>query len=44
MDKKAIQKLNLMLQGMAYRLKDEIDYFEELDGEFKSGAKNFPLR
>ena len=44
MDKKAIQKLNLMLQGMAYRLKDEIDYFEELDGEFKSGAKNFPLK
>lgn len=43
MDKRALQKLNLMLQGIAYRLNDEMDYFEGLTGDFKSGAKTFPL-
>ncbi|HBR02553.1 MAG TPA: SAM-dependent methyltransferase [Ruminiclostridium sp.] len=43
MDKQAIQKLNLMLQGIAYRLTDEIDYFEGLTGEFKSGTRKFPM-
>jgi SAM-dependent methyltransferase len=43
MDKQALQKLNLMLQGMAYRLEEELDYFEGITGEFKSGTKTFPL-
>lgn len=43
MDKQTLQKLNLMLQGIVFRLTDEIDYFEGLTGEFKSGAVTFPL-
>ncbi|NLO99156.1 MAG: SAM-dependent methyltransferase [Clostridiaceae bacterium] len=43
MDKQAQQKLNMMLQGIAFRMTDEIDYFEELTGEFKSGVITFPL-
>jgi SAM-dependent methyltransferase len=43
MDKQALQKLSLMLQGIAYRLTDEMDFFESLTGEFKSGTKKFPL-
>ena len=43
MDKQTQQKLNMMLQGIAFRLTDEIDYFEELTGEFKSGVITFPL-
>ncbi len=43
MDKQALQKLNLMVQGIAYRLSDELDYFEELTGDFKSGTKSFPM-
>lgn len=43
MDNKALQKLNLMLKGVIYRLNDEKDYFEELSGEFKSGTKTFPM-
>ena len=44
MDKQTQQKLNMMLQGIAYRLQDEIDYFEGLTGEFKSGVVTFPLK
>ncbi len=44
MDKQAQQKLNMMLQGIAFRLSDEIDYFEGLTGEFKSGVITFPLK
>ena len=44
MDKQAQQKLNMMLQGIAFRMADEIDYFEELTGEFKSGVITFPLK
>ncbi|NLX64668.1 MAG: SAM-dependent methyltransferase [Clostridiaceae bacterium] len=43
MDKQTQQKLNMMLQGIAFRLTDEIDYFEEITGEFKSGVITFPL-
>lgn len=43
MDKQTLQKFNLMLQGIAVRLTDEIDYFESMTGEFKSGTKVFPL-
>ena len=42
MDKQAQQKLNMMLQGIAFRLSDEIDYFEGLTGEFKSGVITYP--
>lgn len=44
MDKNALQKLKLMLQGLAVRLADETDYFESITGEFKSGTKVFPLK
>ncbi|MCX7772242.1 MAG: SAM-dependent methyltransferase [Clostridia bacterium] len=43
MDKQALQKLSLMLQGLAYRLSEEMEYFQGLTGEFKSGTKTFPL-
>lgn len=43
MDNKSLQKLKLMLQGMASRMTEELDFFEELTGEFKSGTKTFPL-
>lgn len=43
MDKQSQQKLNMILQGIAFRMTDEIDYFEELTGEFKSGVRTFPL-
>lgn len=43
MDKSTQAKFNLMLQGIAARLIDEIDYFERITGEFKSGTKVFPL-
>lgn len=43
MDKQTQQKFNLMLQGIAVRLIEEIDYFEGMTGEFKSGTKVFPL-
>jgi hypothetical protein len=44
MDKQAINKLKLMLQGLSLRLTDEMDFFIALEGEFKSGTKTFPLR
>ncbi len=44
MDKQAVQKLNLMLQGIAVRLTEEIEYFEGMTGDFKSGTKVFPLK
>lgn len=44
MEKNTLQKLNLMLQGIAVRLTDEIEYFEGMTGEFKSGTKVFPLK
>lgn len=44
MDKQTQKKLNMMLQGITFRLTEEIDYFEGLTGEFKSGAKTFPLK
>ncbi|MGI6085863.1 MAG: class I SAM-dependent methyltransferase [Acetivibrionales bacterium] len=43
MDKQTQQKLNMMLQGITFRMIDEAVYFEGLTGEFKSGAKTFPL-
>lgn len=43
MDQKSLNKLKLILQGLAFRLKDEIEYFKELEGQFKSGTKTFPL-
>lgn len=44
MDRQSLQKLKLMLTGIAQRLKDEKDYFIGLEGSFKSGTKNFPLK
>jgi len=44
MEKNTLQKLGLMLQGIAVRLTDEIEYFEAMTGEFKSGTKIFPLK
>src|SRR5690554_5047989 len=43
MDRQTLNKLALMLQGLAYRISDEIDYFISLEGDFKSGAKRFPF-
>lgn len=43
MDKQSIQKLNLILQGIALRLTEDKDYFESLTGEFKSGVVTFPF-
>lgn len=43
MDKNSLQKLKLILQGISARLTDEMDYFEGMTGEFKSGVKVFPL-
>ena len=43
MDRQTLNKLGLMLQGLAYRISDEIDYFISLEGDFKSGAKRFPF-
>ncbi len=43
MDNKALQKLKLMMQGMVSRMAEELDFFEDLTGEFKSGTKSFPL-
>jgi SAM-dependent methyltransferase len=43
-DKQSLQKLKLMLTGITYRLREEKDYFINLEGSFKSGTKNFPLK
>jgi len=43
MDKQTIGKLELMLQGLSCRISEEMDYFRALKGDFKSGAKRFPL-
>lgn len=43
MDRQTLNKLGLMLQGLAYRIAEEIDYFKSLEGDFRSGAKGFPL-
>ena len=44
MDKQTLQKLKLMLSGIVYRLNEEADYFQGLEGEFKSGTRIFPLK
>lgn len=43
MDKQTVGKLNIMLQGVVFRLTDEKDYFESLTGDFKSGVVTFPF-
>lgn len=43
MDNQTIAKLNMMLQGIVYRLTEEKDYFESLEGSFKSGVVQFPF-
>lgn len=43
MNKQTLNKLGLMLQGLAYRISEEMDFFNALEGDFKSGAKRFPL-
>jgi SAM-dependent methyltransferase len=42
-NKQTIAKLNMMLQGVAFRLAEEKDYFESLTGDFKSGVVSFPF-
>jgi len=44
MDRQTLQKLKLMLSGIVYRLNEETEYFQELEGEFKSGTRLFPLK
>lgn len=43
MDRQTLNKLGLMLQGLSYRISEEMDYFISIKGDFKSGAKRFPL-
>jgi SAM-dependent methyltransferase len=43
MDKQTLKKLRLLLQSITYRIKEEPEYFIGLEGEFKSGAKIYPL-
>lgn len=43
MNKQTIAKLNMILQGVAFRLAEEKDYFESLTGNFKSGVVSFPF-
>lgn len=43
MDKQTLGKLGLMLQGLSCRISEEMDFFVSLKGDFKSGAKFFPL-
>ncbi|NMA65923.1 MAG: SAM-dependent methyltransferase [Clostridiaceae bacterium] len=44
MDKQTLQKLKLMLNGIVYRLNEETEYFQSIEGEFKSGTRIFPLK
>jgi len=43
MDRQTLNKLGLMLQGLSYRISEEFDFFLSIKGEFKSGARFFPL-
>lgn len=43
MERQTLNKLRLMLQGLACRISEEMDYFKAIEGDFKSGAKFFPL-
>ena len=44
MDKKTLQKLNLLIMGLAGRFEADRDYFAGLEGSFKSGNKSFPIK